>query len=154
MSRVATAAGGGGRWTTWWVGFGEAAPGSMGWWHRPFTRPGFRHCLAWRAEGRHTLVVHPRADGLEVGISMFDPALYAAHAYRRLHLSAVLRLNRPPLRGRPVFRPFATCTEIVKAALAVDAWRIQTPHGLFRLLQSQPDAVLIPSPPAGEIIHG
>lgn len=139
------------RMTTWWVGFGDAPTRSMGWWHRGFTHPGFRHCLAWRQhDADSVLVVHPRSDGLEIGISQFAPDRYAALAFRHLSLSGVVRLPRPPPRGVPVFRAFATCTEIVKAALAIDDWRVQTPRGLFRHLLRQPGAIFIHHPPPQE----
>ena len=36
--------------TTWWVAFANVPRGAIGWWHRYFLRPGWRHVLAWRAD--------------------------------------------------------------------------------------------------------
>jgi hypothetical protein len=144
----------------WFVGFPTADSGAAprgGWrWWRWFTRPGYRHVIAWCAaddEGGGTLFLDPIAGNLF--LARFRQPVeqvtrhYIDHGYWTLAYAA------PPFdtTRRPPLRPLLTCTEIVKAAIGLHDWRVITPRQLARALRRRGAVPVLPAtslPPTEE----
>jgi hypothetical protein len=130
--------------TAWLVIFplraSRAAPPA--WWVRPL-RPGWRHCLACRADGEGSLVIEHL--GSHLVADRVDRPIGALVVELQESLTAMVLLV-PPL-GTPdgaAWRPFMTCVEAVKAALGLRAWWVLTPYALFRHLRRLGAQVVLP----------
>lgn len=112
-----------------YVGFGGDA--GLRWLR--LLKPGFRHCFLILNDGRHWLTLDPMAGWTEVAVQPVPAAFDLIEWYRQqgfLVVPATIRAQ--PARPLPL-APF-TCVEAVKRALGLRAWRVLTPHQLFRRL--------------------
>jgi hypothetical protein len=127
----------------WFVGFTDTPANPRPWWLAPFLRqPGFRHVLAWRelpgqagTQQAGTLVINPCLNVLDIHTRPIDPAQFA-RVMMRGHNAAVLLVPLPPPGRVPVLRYWPTCTEIIKAALGIEAPGVITPHQLYGHLRA------------------
>lgn len=111
------------------VAFGEARLPWLRW-----LKPGFRHCFLILNDGRHWLTLDPMAGWTELAVQPVPAAFDLVEWYRRRGFLVVpARLCPRPAGGALTLAPF-TCVEAVKRALGLRAWRVLTPHQLFRHL--------------------
>lgn len=112
------------------------------WWWL-FTRRGWRHCwviypIFYPAPGlladEYTAKIEHGLDGLDHDIWWMDPET-VAQGFLEIGVTAVVVIRVDSRTKCRYLRAEAlTCVSAVKAALGLNAWWVQTPHGLFRYL--------------------
>lgn len=136
---------------TWFVGFPTrdtaATRRALAFW-RPFTRPGYRHVLLWRAAGPGTLWLNWIAPRFEAD---WEPTPVAEWTRRMVEAGVwtlavpAEALPPPPAAGPPPFA-FATCVSVAQHALGLRAWWCLTPRALARLLTRRGAVPVLPHP--------
>lgn len=127
--------------TSWFVLF-PAQGGPPAWWQRVLA-PGYRHCMAARADGpRRSLVVEHHG----AAMVMQTVALPIAELVRDLQAALtalVMVVIRQPAEGPAPLRLPMTCVEAVKAAIGVSAPWVLTPRQLARHLRRHHGALIV-----------
>lgn len=124
----------------WWVAFGEGEREGHRWWD-VFTRPGFRHCYAFRCLAPNvTLVLSPMVHRIEqalVGRMPCDLIEAAKSSGWRVLVVERVVAEYDPRRDRLLPRgPAMTCATVLAYLIGVPfAWRL-TPHQLWKTLLS------------------
>lgn len=118
---------------TWFVLF-QAPAAPARWWHR-FLAPGYRHVMLVRRQGPDTAITLEHTGSALLVDHHDQPAeeLVLRHLRAKTaHLALVITRATPVVRAS--IRPPMTCTEVVKAALAITNPWIVTPRQLARRL--------------------
>lgn len=131
--------------TAWFVIFPRSTGPAPAWWQRGLA-PGYRHCLAARADGatRSLVVEHFGAAMLVHSVALPIGAL--VRDLQQALVAQVLMVVRPDTEAPPRLRLPMTCTETVKAVLGLLAPWIVTPWQLARHLRRRHGArVVLPN---------
>lgn len=133
----------------WFVGFPTRTASPRRTWWSLFTRPGYRHVMAWRAdeETGGTLLLDPLAGGLvaahvPVDVGRFTRHMLVENGVWTLAWSPPW-IGHPPARRPPIFP--LTCTSIVMHAIGLRAWSCLTPYQLARRLRARGALPVLPT---------
>lgn len=122
----------------WWVVFCDGDVGRPHWWDA-FTRPGFRHCYAFRCLAPDvTMVIAPMVHRIEQGLVGRMPAalieLAKSGGSRVLVVERVVSEYDPARDGLVPRGPVITCATVLAYLIGVPfAWRF-TPWQLWKQL--------------------
>jgi hypothetical protein len=120
----------------WWVCFSDGDKSVRAWW-KPFTKPGFRHCCAFRSIGDDAvLFLNPLLHRVEQGVR-FEPP----HEVIRQIVNLGFRVcvveravsEYDPARDRQVARgAFVTCASVIAYTIGLDFRGKWTPWQLWQ----------------------
>ena len=100
------------------------------WWQR-LLKPGFRHCLVFRADRSRTLLISHR--GYRLGIHLLN---YSADGLAKAQATGgytVLKYQHQP-SAVPTYRTIMTCVSAVINVIGLTGVLALTPFGLYRAL--------------------
>jgi hypothetical protein len=99
-------------------------------------KPGFRHCFAALASGRHWVVYNPLSHCTDIAV-LDGVGGDALAAWYRSHGFTVVCWTRRRPAAKPAPPGFYTCVEAVKRVLGIHAPRVITPWNLYNFLQKE-----------------
>lgn len=118
-----------GKWPAeWWLIYDDTDAREH-WWCR-WLKPGFRHVLALRRDGRVWVAVKPTTGFVDIEVLRTDATPWQLFPSATVQRVVALR-EANTIRSRLFVGPL-TCVEVCKALLGIRAWWLRTPWQLHR----------------------
>lgn len=114
----------------WWVGFTDGQGDA---WYQWMTRPGFRHCFAFRALASEViLLVNPLLHRVDTRSFWMRPDVMIAQ--EQAAGARIVTIELQPTKADPPRRgPILTCASVCAYSMGMDT-RAITPYGLYRAI--------------------